>query len=87
MAVARITSKVQITLPKEARERLGVEPGDASDFHFVDGRLEVRSVKRRRLEEFRGLFRVEHALDFLEEREQAWAAWGRVLTFGRPVDA
>ena len=79
MATARITSKGQITIPKQVREQLGVEPGDALDFHFEDGRLEVRPVRRRRLNEFRGLFRVERALDFREERKRAWEAQARRL--------
>lgn len=29
MAIARITSKGELTIPKEMRERLGVEPGNA----------------------------------------------------------
>ena len=79
MATARITSKGQITIPKQVRERLGVEPGDALDFHFEDGRLEVRPVRRRRLNEFRGRFRVKRALDFREERTRAWEAQARRL--------
>ena len=49
MATARITSKGQITVPKQVRDRLGIEPGDALEFHFEDGRLEVRPVRHRRL--------------------------------------
>lgn len=88
MVTARITSKGQITVPKEVRERLGVEPGDALEFHFENDRLEVRPVHRRPLAEFRGLFRVTRALDYAEERERAWAARGRHLTAGdEPTDA
>ncbi|MBI2942380.1 MAG: AbrB/MazE/SpoVT family DNA-binding domain-containing protein [Chloroflexi bacterium] len=79
MPVARITSKGQITIPKEVRERLGVQPGDALDFHFEAGRLEVRPVRRPRLADFRGLFRVAHARDFAEERSLARQARGRRL--------
>ena len=74
MATVRITSRGQITLPKEIRERLGVQPGDSLEFHFANDQLELRPVRRRRLQEFRGLFRVEQALDFTEERARAWAA-------------
>jgi AbrB family looped-hinge helix DNA binding protein len=61
MVLARITSKGQVTIPKQVRERLGVEPGDALDFQFEDGRLEIRPVRRRHLAKFRGLFSV-HSL-------------------------
>jgi antitoxin PrlF len=80
MAIARLTSKGQITIPKQVRERLGVEPGDALEFHFEDDRLEVRPVRRRQLKEFRGLFPVDKAYNFTEERERAWEAQTRRLT-------
>jgi antitoxin PrlF len=54
MALARVTSKGQITVPKAVRERLGIQPGDALDFHFQGGRLAVQAVRRRQLAEFRG---------------------------------
>ncbi len=77
MAIAaRITSKGQITIPKEVRQRLGVTTGDALEFEFVDdSKLEVRPVKRRSIAEFRGLFRVPPHLAGLpweEVRERAW---------------
>ena len=83
MTKARITSKGQITIPKEVRERLGVHPGDALEFRDEGGRLEIRAVRRRRLEEFRGLFRLGQAMPFEQERAQAWAAQARRLTNSR----
>lgn len=47
MATARITSKGQITVPKEVRGRLGVEPGDALDFE--EERAKAREPRARRL--------------------------------------
>ncbi len=88
MAIARITSKGQITIPKEVRDHLGVEPGDALDFRVEDGRVEVWPVRRRHLVEFRGLFSVSKALDFTEERAQARTVRGRRLTeLDEPADA
>jgi AbrB family looped-hinge helix DNA binding protein len=37
MAKAKITSKGQITLPKEIRDKLGLRPGDEVDL-FLDGK-------------------------------------------------
>ena len=43
MATATITSKGQLTLPKEVRDRLGVHAGDKVDFIFApDGQLVVK---------------------------------------------
>lgn len=89
MVSARVTSKGQITIPKIVRERLGIEPGDTLEFQFEDDHLEVRPVHRRRLMEFRGLFRVPETevRDFAEERERAWAARAQqVLEAGKHPD-
>ncbi len=80
MTQARITSKGQITVPKEIRERLGVEPGDSLDFLFEQDRLEVKPIKRRKLAEFRGIFRVPKAYSFEEERARAWEERAKELT-------
>lgn len=88
MATARITSKGQITVPKEVRNRLGVEVGDELEFRFEDGRVEIRPVRRRRIEEFRGIFHVERALDFEEERRKAWdVQTERLILTDRHTDA
>lgn len=79
MPQARITSKGQITIPREVRVRLGVEPGDALEFRFDGERLEVRPVRRRRLREFRGIFHVSHPRAHAEERRLAWDAQTRRL--------
>ena len=74
MVAAKITSKGQITVPKEVRDRLGVGPGDSLEFAFDGDRLEVRPKRRRSILEFRGLFRVKEARPYAEEREAAWDA-------------
>lgn len=79
MISARITSKGQITIPKAVRDQLGVRAGDRLEFEFTDGHLEVRPVPRRRIEEFRGIFAIDRALDFSEERRLAWDARMREL--------
>src|SRR5437870_9559009 len=74
ITLAKITSKGQVTIPKDVREKLGVESGDALDFQFRESHVEVVPVRRRRLAEFRGLFRITEALDVAEERERSRAA-------------
>ena len=85
MARARMTSKGQITVPKEVRERLRIEPGDALEFVYADDHLEVRAIRRRRLGEFRGLFPIRGALPFEQERRQAWTAQTRRLSGKKPT--
>ena len=56
MARTRITTKGQVTIPKEVRERLGLRPGDELEFTEEDGvfRLRKRLPKKYRgyLKEF-----------------------------------
>jgi len=49
-AQAKITSKGQITLPKEVRERHGLKPGDRVEFVEEGGRTWVRPRNRRAVE-------------------------------------
>ena len=44
MVTAKVTSKGQITLPKEIRERLGVHPGENVGFEEKGGLLIIRKV-------------------------------------------
>jgi AbrB family looped-hinge helix DNA binding protein len=38
----RVTTKGQVTIPKEIREELGIEPGDEVVFEPIDGGYEIR---------------------------------------------
>ncbi len=40
----RLTSKGQVTIPKELRERFALQPGTEVEFVDEDGRLTVRRV-------------------------------------------
>ncbi|MDP6070478.1 MAG: AbrB/MazE/SpoVT family DNA-binding domain-containing protein [SAR202 cluster bacterium] len=37
MVAAKVTSKGQITIPKEVRERMGIQPGDQLEFVEAEG--------------------------------------------------
>ena len=51
MPKTRITTKGQVTIPKEVRERLGLRPGDQLEFIEEDGVYRLR--KRIDLEVFK----------------------------------
>ena len=58
---ATLTSKGQVTLPKEIRDRLGLDAGSTLDFQLLaDNTITVRAVKpdARRI---RGLLKSPHA--------------------------
>ncbi len=43
MAISTLTTKGQVTIPKEIRTRLGLKPGDRLDFQLdEDGQIKVR---------------------------------------------
>jgi antitoxin PrlF len=44
MITARVTSKGQITIPKEVREKLGVHPGEEVGFQEKEGMLVISKV-------------------------------------------
>ncbi len=43
--VSRISSKGQVTIPKQIRERLGVEPGDLIAYEIDNGVISIRRVE------------------------------------------
>ena len=51
---ATVTSKGQVTVPADIRERLGLKAGDRLDFHLTDsGKLTVVATRRRSILESR----------------------------------
>jgi AbrB family looped-hinge helix DNA binding protein len=56
MAISTITSKGQVTIPKNVRERLHLRTGDKLDFQIQeDGSLRVHPIAKKAAEVF-GLF-------------------------------
>jgi antitoxin PrlF len=65
---ATLTSKGQITLPKEIRDRLGLDAGSMLDFQILeDNTITAREVKpdARRI---RGLLKSPHAIPLTVEQ-------------------
>lgn len=54
---SKITSKYQVTIPKEVRSRLKLSVKDGIEWHFNDGRVMVAAVKKPFLA-YRGVVRV-----------------------------
>ena len=44
MAVSKITSKGQITIPQQVRKKLGVGPGDKVEFRELNGKFVVEKI-------------------------------------------
>lgn len=55
MARATLTSKGQLTVPKDVRERLGLKVGDRVTFEVVEGdSVRLRVERRRSIGELKG---------------------------------
>ncbi|WP_404402416.1 AbrB/MazE/SpoVT family DNA-binding domain-containing protein [Pelagibacterium halotolerans] len=54
MSVATLTSKGQMTLPKDVRDDLNLKPGDKIEFVKIHGHYELRA-KTRNIADFAGL--------------------------------
>ena len=61
MNTAKITSKGQITIPKQVRTRLAVGPGDRLTFEFEEGGLLRVTPVRKPLPPLRGLLAKDAA--------------------------
>jgi len=72
MQKSTITSKGQLTIPKQIRDRLGLKPGDRLAFDIEDGSMRLRVEKRSTLEDLRGSLSAERRYPGREaEREAA----------------
>ncbi|HAR45856.1 MAG: hypothetical protein A2X56_14560 [Nitrospirae bacterium GWC2_57_13] len=70
VATAKISSKGQITLPKEVRELLDVRTGSVVVFEKEDDKVIIKSA--RTLQEFKGILKGRHkAVDIDQVREKA----------------
>ena len=81
MRKAILTSKGQLTVPKEVREQLGLEPGDGLVFEFDDDSVRLRVEKRTTLRRLKGSLPSERAYPGKEaERRAALAHVTRKVT-------
>jgi antitoxin PrlF len=80
---AKITSKGQITLPKEVRKTLNVHAGNVVIFEKENDNVVIRSA--RTLKEFKGFLKGKGKEDFEEMRKKAKEHVGkRVAQSGKP---
>lgn len=72
MALATMTSKGQVTIPKEIREKLGIKPKDRITFS-VEGDHAILHAIHGDILGLRGIFRhaVKGPIDFRKLRQEA----------------
>jgi AbrB family looped-hinge helix DNA binding protein len=86
MSITQINEDGLIAIPDDIREEFELKPGDSLEFRKVDHQIVVTPVGKKPFSAFRGLFPVEHAADFKEEREVAWREQTRRLTDENSAD-
>ena len=70
--MATVTSKGQITLPKQVREALGLETGSQVDFEVQGGAAVMRKrLPPRALQHWRGYLRARTGMGSSDELVQA----------------
>src|SRR5262245_48859171 len=71
--MAKVTSKLQVTVPKAVADRFGIRPGDEIDW-IVDGDTirVVRSDRRRELSTTERLALFDEATERQKERNRQW---------------
>ncbi len=63
-----VTSKGQVTLPKQIRDALGIQPGSEVEFELEDGRAILRkSIKGEVLTRWEGYLRDQLPADSVDE--------------------
>lgn len=78
-ADATVTSKGQVTIPKEIRDRLGIDAGQELEFSVEDDAITVRPKKPAidRLRDVREqVAAVEFDIDLAAMRRESKRAWG-----------
>ena len=76
--VTRVTRKYQVTIPKEIREKVGVEVGDELRVMEKDDLIVLKKVnKKRNLLDFEGCWKgyPENPDEFVRELRRLWSTW------------
>lgn len=75
MARVKMSSKNQIVIPREARERLGLRPGDRLDVHVDSERIVLEKSPGDVSKALKGLLSGsfgDDAVAYLAEERRAW---------------
>lgn len=71
MLTSSVTTKGQVTIPAELREKLGIKPGDRVNFVETAGKVEIQRQENRVAAAF-GVFKARKSVS-LKQMEEAIA--------------
>ncbi len=72
MAEAKLSAKHQVVVPREAREALGLQPGDRLTFVVRSGRFLVVRKAQSLANALYGLHKKPYRKKYLEEERSSW---------------
>ncbi|HCC68783.1 MAG TPA: AbrB family transcriptional regulator [Nitrospiraceae bacterium] len=67
MPIARVLAKGQIVIPKEAREKAHISPGDKVEIKVTRQGIVILPIKKAHTERFTGIVKGKLSLKDLEE--------------------
>jgi AbrB family looped-hinge helix DNA binding protein len=72
MTEATLSTKNQIVIPREARQALGLKPGDKILVVVRSGKVLVLQKPKSYRDAIRGLARGKYPKDYLQKERQSW---------------
>lgn len=76
MLTSAVTTKGQVTIPSELREKLGIKPGDRVAFVEKDGKVEIQRQESRVQAAF-GVLKAQKGVALKQIDEAIAAGWKR----------
>ena len=77
MSLTRLSTKGQVVLPKDVRDRLGLRPGTELDVEVRDGVVVLRPIRKITVDDLLGLLAWTGKPKTLDDMEQAIADGAR----------
>ena len=72
MPEAKLSSKNQIVIPREAREALQVKPGDKLIIRVLGGRVLILEKPKSYRKAIRGLMQKSYGKEYLRKERDSW---------------
>ena len=72
MNVGKMSKKGQIVIPKEIREKFGIQPGDAVIFKIQGNKVIIEKIQEKMSEILKNSKPVENSLEFQRKIRDEW---------------
>jgi len=84
MAVSKVLTRGQVTLPREVRRSAGIKPGDLVSFTVAEpGRVELRVLPRMTLAEMLEKYHIDEPIDDWAKVTEEWQEIAARDVFGQ----